>query len=97
MCNNTIHLLESFIEIGSSVSQQNYTFYRTLIFIVNYCIKRIYLRAFFFFSHLIYYNCFKCLFIYLIDLFKRLEREYYAIFIYFDIYHAIFITNFFSF
>ena len=48
MCNNTIHLLESFIEIGSSVSQQNYTFYRTLIFIVNYCIKRIYLRAFFF-------------------------------------------------
>ena len=35
------------------------------------------------------------MFIYfLIDLFKRLEREYYAIFIYFDTYHAIFITNF---
>ena len=34
MCNNTISLLESFIEIGSSVSPQNYTFYRPLIFIL---------------------------------------------------------------
>ena len=48
MCNYTIHLLESFIEIGSSVSLQNYTFYRPLIFIVNYLHKENLFKGIFF-------------------------------------------------